>query len=428
MTTPSHPRVRQLELVPLGKDHEGMYVLRDPHGYSGSAALPAEAAMLVTLMDGKRSLGQLRQEFERAFGKSLTLTDVERITNQLDDGYFLDNDRFDRHKSHMISEYRQLDVRPAAHAGAAYADSPDSLRTQLEELFVCQEGPGLLPREGSTRTDYVLDSERRLGGLMTPHIDFQHGGPTAACAFDRLVTESNAKLFVILGTAHTLLRGLFSVSRKHFETPLGTVNTDRDFIDSLADHLSTRLPKQKVEAIFDDEYPHRQEHSIEFQTVMLQYALEGRRDYKIVPILVGSFHPFVLANRSPGNAPEVAEFVSALRKTIDACPGEVCFIAGVDLAHIGQQFGDKEILSKGRLTEQWTDDQQLLAAACEGDPEAWFIHVAAQQDRNRICGLAPTYLLLETIRPERGEMLRYDQAVAADLSSCISFASVAFYV
>jgi len=55
------------------------------------------------------------------------------------------------------------------------------------------------------------------------------------------------------------------------------------------------------------------------------------------------------------------------------------------------------------------------------------VHIAAVQDRNRICGLAPTYTMLQAMQPARGEILKYDQAVATDRTSCVSFASVAFY-
>lgn len=37
------------------------------------------------------------------------------------------------------------------------------------------------------------------------------------------------------------------------------------------------------------------------------------------------------------------------------------------------------------------------------------------------------YTLLETVRPNRGELLKYDQAVAPDRTSCVSFAAAAFY-
>jgi len=427
MSLPTHPRVRALELVPLGDGDDAMYALRDPYGFAGTVALPMGAVVLVTLMNGERTLGEIRQEFQRQVGKSLTLPDVQRIVQQLDEHYFLDNARFAAHRAAMIAKYQALDVRPAAHAGAAYLSDPDALRKQLGALFTCDGGPGLLPWEGHATGDIAQHADQRLCGVMSPHIDFQRGGPTFAWAYDRVVAESDAELFVIFGTAHTPLQGLFSVSRKHFDTPLGTVTTDRGFIDALADRLAVRGSDNEAAHLFNDEMPHCNEHSIEFQALLLQYVLGDRRDYQIVPILVGSFHPFVLHDRLPAETPVVADLVAVLRETIAACDKRVCFIAGVDLAHIGQQFGDDAPLDNTRLTEQWTDDQQLLATACAGDSAGWFRHIAEQQDRHRICGFAPTYTMLEAMQPTRGELLKYDQAVADDRSSCVSFASMAFY-
>ncbi|NOY40578.1 MAG: AmmeMemoRadiSam system protein B [Planctomycetes bacterium] len=420
------PHIRPLELVPMSGD-DAMYVLRDPYGFSKAVALPMVAGMLVTLMNGERSLPELQEEFEKTIGQSLSMEDIERIVQQLDESCFLDNDRFSEHRAAILSAYQELEVRPAAHAGGAYPGEVDELRALLEKIFTCEDGPGLLPWEGSAAADFAMSSEQRLCGVMSPHIDFHRGGPAFAWAYDRVVTESDAEVFVVLGTAHTPLKGFYSVSRKHFDTPLGTVSTDRDFVDDLQRRLLQEETSKDVPVIFDDEMPHRREHSIEFQALMLQYILGGRRDFQIVPILVGSFHPFVLHNRSPGDSPVVADFVSALRAVVAATDKKVCFVAGVDLAHIGKQFGDENLLDDERLKQQWADDQHLLANACEGDPEGWFIHVASQEDRNRICGLAPTYTMLEAMRPERGELLKYDQAVSEDRSSCVSFASMAFY-
>ncbi|NOZ39994.1 MAG: AmmeMemoRadiSam system protein B [Planctomycetes bacterium] len=433
MPLPTHPRIRQLELVPLDvSSEEGAdptFALRDPHGFAGTASLPMGAAMLVTLMNGERTLEQLQTAFAEKVGQPIALAEVEKVVQQLDERMFLDNENFAAHKAAITTAYDELDVRPAAHAGGAYQGELEALQSQLAELFTCEEGPGLLPSEGNINGDFTSTDEvaGRLCGVMSPHIDLHRGGPAFAWAYDRIVAESDAKVFVILGTAHTPLQGLFSVSRKHFETPLGIAHADREFIDALHDQLAARAGEAEAERIFHDELPHRREHSIEFQTLMLQYVLGGRRDYTIVPILVDSFHPFVLHHRSPGETPAVSDFTTALQATIAACGKQVCFIAGVDMAHIGQQFGDDELLDDARLTQQWTDDQVLLSAACEGDTEGWFIHVAAVQDRNRICGLAPTYTMLQAMQPARGEILKYDQAVADDRTSCVSFASVAFY-
>ncbi len=105
----------------------------------------------------------------------------------------------------------------------------------------------------------------------------------------------------------------------------------------------------------------------------------------------------------------------------------MCYISGADLAHIGQRFDDEELLEPSRLAQQADDDRVLLEAACRGDSAALFQRVADVQDRNRICGLSPTYVLLEAARPTRGEILVYDQAVEADGSACVSFASLALY-
>ena len=426
MTIPERPRIRSLELVPLAGE-EGTYALRDPYGFSKAVALPMGAAMLVTLMNGERTLAELQTEFEKEIGQQMALKEIERLVKQLDEGCFLDSEHFAEHQTAILKAYEELDVRRAAHAGGAYPREEDALRTHLDEMFTHEEGPGLLPWEGNTAGDFAVASESRLCGVMSPHVDMQRGGPAFAWAYDRVVAESDAEVFVILGTAHTPLKGFYSVSNKHFDTPLGTVNTDRNFVDRLRDRLTAEETAKDLATIFQDELPHRREHSIEFQALMLQYILGGRKDFEIVPILVGSFHPFVLHHRSPGDSPIVAEFIAALRETVIGCNKKVCFIAGVDLAHIGKQFGDESLLDDERLKEQWADDHQLLANACDGDPEAWFIHVAAQQDRNRICGLAPTYTMLEAMQPGRGELLKYDQAVAEDRSSCVSFASVAFY-
>ncbi len=425
MSIPTNPRVRPLEMIPHGDPSLGHYVLRDPYGLAGAVVLPPYAAILVSLMNGRRSLGDLRIEFQQTVGQSISLIEIENFVAQLDENRFLDSESFAAYQKEQLADYLALAVRPAAHAGGAYHGDPEGLRTQLSALFTCEGGPGLLPWEG--KLDLVNShngdlASPRLCGVMSPHIDFHRGGPAFAWAYDRVVTESRAKLFVILGTAHTPLQGFFSISSKDYDTPLGTVETDRNFIDALALRLG-----DSFDGAFHDELPHRQEHSIEFQTLMLQFSLGGRREFRVVPILVGSFHPFVEHGQLPNESPSISEFIAGLRETIRSCGEEVCVVAGVDMAHIGQQFGDEDLLDQQRLTAQWSDDQQLLAKACAGDAEGWFKHVADQEDANRICGLAPMYMMLKAIEPERGELLKYDQAVAADGTSCVSFAAAAFY-
>src|SRR5262249_8567206 len=158
-------------------------------------------------------------------------------------------------------------------------------------------------------------------GILSPHIDFLRGGPTYTWAYKELVERSDARVFVILGVAHQYCRHRFALTRKDFETPLGLARTDLAFVDQVAERAGMHL--------FADELAPRTEHSVEFQVVFLQYLLGGRRDFTIVPILVGSFHDLMDAGIDPIADAEVRRFVDALRAAEVAGGGRVAYIGGI---------------------------------------------------------------------------------------------------
>ncbi len=420
MTVPNLPRLRSLEIFPVGEAEEGTFALRDPEGFSHTTVLPLGAAILASLMDGSRSLAKLQTDFAAQAGHQPALADIEVLIGQLDEAYFLESERFELYRRTQVDAYLGQAVRPAAHAGGAYEGEPDALRKQLAALFTCEEGPGA-PDDGA----FKPGTDGKLCGVLSPHIDLHRGGPAFAWAYKTVVEKSDADLFVVFGTAHSAMRNLFGVSRKHFDTPLGTVETDGAFIDALVENLQQSAGTG--DTLLADEMAHRNEHSIEFQALFLQYLLGERRSFKIVPVLTGSFQSFIARGSQPNAADEVANFVAAMRKTERDYDSKICYISGGDLAHIGRRFGDEELLGEDRLSAQSDDDRALLDAACRADSAAFFDHVANQNDRSRICGLAPTYTMMEIMQPERGEFLKYDQAVEPDGTSCVSFASLAFY-
>ena len=422
MSSSERPRLRLVDSFPGGQqDGQPTIVLRDPQGFANAVVIPYVAAVLASFMDGRRTLGEIQADFEQQFRQRVDLADLKSLVEQLDQRCFLESDRFRARWKQEVEAYLNMQTRPAAHAGGAYEAEGDLLRKQLADLFTNPAGPGapLAPA-------LVEANGARLCGVLSPHIDLRRGGPAFAWAYKRIIEESDADLFVIFGTAHMPLRNLFATTRKNFATPLGLVETDRTFISTLQSKLAADSRATQLN-LLADELAHRNEHSIEFQVVFLQYLLSGRRSFKIVPILTGSFHEFVASGRQPGDSPEVAAFVAAMQATAAEHAGKICYISGGDLAHIGQRFGDRGVLDPARLEQQSTDDRALLAAACAPDAAAFFNHVAAQKDRNRICGLAPTYTMLQVMQPGRGEFLIYDQAVERDGSSCVSFGSLAFY-
>lgn len=420
MRVPSRPRLRPVDVVPFRQNGEELFALRDPEGMAdGILVMPHGDALLAMLMDGKRTLPQIRAEFQAEAGRSVSDVTLGNLIRQLDEAYLLEGERFEARRADVIGQFLKSPVRPASFAGSSYASEPGKLRKELSDYFSSPKGPGAIravsPGNG-----------RAVCAVVSPHIDPYRGGPAYAHAFKRLAEECDADLFVILGTSHQPMENLFCVTRKDFETPLGCVKTDGEFINRLAEHLASSVAGQQID-LFADQWAHRGEHSIEFQAVFLKHVLGENRQFSIVPVLCGSLQPFLEDEDSPDESPELQSFLAAMRAAVDGHTGSVCYIAGADLAHIGQRFGDPWTTSGRRLRDQADDDRQLLDVACRSDSLGFFSHIARQHDRRRICGLAPIYTMLELIAPARGELLAYDQAVEPDGSSCVSFASLAFY-
>jgi AmmeMemoRadiSam system protein B len=233
-----------------------------------------------------------------------------------------------------------------------------------------------------------------------------------------VVEQTSASLFVIIGTSHKSCHR-FTLTRKHFLTPLGVAHTDQNYIDLLVKHYGKGL--------FDDEWmAHLPEHSIELEVVFLQYVM-GKRPFSIVPLVVGSFGDWVAEGRPPGPSSDVRRMVNALRKTEKELNEPICYLISGDLAHIGPKFGDRLPVHEKQLARSRQQDAAILEKAVIPDPAAYFGVIAGEEDARRICGLPPTFTVLEAVQPSRGKVLHYDQYVHPQGQESVSFASAAFY-
>jgi AmmeMemoRadiSam system protein B len=284
------------------------------------------------------------------------------------------------------------------------------LRRQLDRLFTSPGGAGL---PGEPRSDGTLRA------ALVPHIDYGRGGHTYTWAFKEVYEQTDASLFVIIGTSHYSSHR-FTLTRKDFQTPLGVVPTDQAYID--------RLVASYGPGLFDDEdLAHLPEHSIELEVVFLQYLYGGKRPFRIVPLVVGSFHDAVDEGRLPHEHDDIGRMVEALQATERDTPERICYLISGDLAHIGPHFDDPEPLSDDDLKHSRQQDEAILREAEKADAAGFFRTIAAENDARRICGLPPAYLTLQALRPGRGKVLDYDQYVQHDRNLSVSFASVAFY-
>jgi hypothetical protein len=362
----------------------------------------------VSLFDGEHSIEEIRAILQRRHGKAPTLKHITDVVERFDAAGFLDSEGFRQRRRALEDAFRQNPVRPAAHAGGAYAGDAAELRAQIDGFFCAPDAP-----PGTSRPP---DEGSRMSALIAPHIDLHRGGSTYAWAYREILERSDADLYVVLGTCHAGMPDPFALTLKPYETPLGPVPVDREFYEA--------LDRRAGQDLLASEPAHRAEHSIEFQAVMLQHIVAPRRPFAILPVLASYLHESLWRGGDPEADPRIPRFLDALRETIAASSRRVCLVAGVDLAHVGPRFGDREPNSAASLARVERDDRAMLESVVGVDPRGFYAGIAADHDARRICGLSPIYTLLRLLPEAPGRLVRYTQW--PDPQGAVTFCAVTF--
>jgi len=365
--------------------------------------LPLEEFLWLQWFNGQRALREIHAAARRQTGcDQLPLERLLDLTRRLDEALLLDGPRWRQHVERPVREPVCI---------GCYDGNAAALTRQLAELFTRAGGPGLPGLPGR---------DGQLRAALIPHIDFARGGVSYAWGFKEVFERSSASLFVIIGTSH-YSRNRFTLTRKNFKTPLGTVPTDQGFIDRLVGHYG--------DGLFDDELlAHLPEHSIELEVVFLQWLYAGRRPIRIVPLVVGSFHDATLMGRSPSALEDIGRMVQALKHVEAQTPEPICYLISGDLAHIGPKFHQGQPSITGAdLAHSRRQDRALLERLEDADTMGFFQIVADEKDARAICGFPPTFTMLDAVQPRRGKVLYYDRYIHAAGLESVSFASVAFY-
>ncbi len=402
-----YPRLRPVEAIPA---QDNMICLRDPQGFSDKILLlQPEAFFIVSLFDGHHSVRDIQTAYTRRFGDLIFSDKIRELVRQLDSALFLESDHFQEIREMRVKEFRDSPVRAASHAGLSYEADGDALREQLDGLFKGPDGPGMPDTSAPSG---------RLRGLIAPHIDIRRGGVCYAAGYAELARECRANTFVILGISHMPTERRFVLTDKDFDTPLGAVSADHAFIGGLAGKCSGDF--------FKDDFTHRNEHSVEFQAVMLKYLYSERDDLRIVPILC-STKDEVLTDTPLAEDPEVQDFTGALREMLVGCGADVCLIAGVDLSHLGRRFGQNISMTPSFLKQAESEDMRMIERIIDRDAEGFFSHIQAEQDRRNVCGVPGIHTLLSIVDASSATLLRYDQSVEEQTQSVVTFMAAAFY-
>jgi AmmeMemoRadiSam system protein B len=383
------PRLRQVDFQPVIYEQQQMWLIRDPMELSEyQLILTPELAQMLILFDGSRDMEQLVVDFEKQFGFPPDQELIDNTISKIDQAYLLDNERSRNLIQLQLEEYRARGVRPASLAGMGYPAEPEELSKTL----------------AAYEQDDNLDIKNPwMGrGIISPHIDYQRGGPVYSSVWRRAAAAvAEADLVLIFGTDHFGGAGSITLTQMPYATPYGLIPTEPSIIRALSDEIGPGL--------FDEELHHRKEHSIELSAVWLHY-MRQENVCPTVPILCGSFHHFVTNGRHPADDPKLNKVIETLQA---ATTGKrVLAVASVDLAHVGPNFGDDFFMDSTRRESLASSDESLMEAIAHGDANRFYEEVAAIEDQNRICGFSAIYLMLNYLGETKGQPIAYKHCPA----------------
>jgi len=401
-----NPKLRALDIRWVEHQGQPHVHLRDALELSGKQMLvPAPLAPLLALCDGTRDVAGMRVALELQTGLRLSLAHVESVIAQLDEALFLEGPRFEEACAATLRVYREAAFRRAALAGAVYPGGQRALAKALEAYGSAQDGHGSDDGEAADAL-----------GVVTPHIDYERGGPVYAALWRKAASAARqADTVVIFGTDHAGGPGRITLTRQSYATPWGVLPTDRAAVDAMAEAIGP-------EDAFAEEVHHIREHSIELASVWLHHARQGQ-PCSVVPVLCGSFYPYTNDGRS---AEEETAFQRGLDALRQATAGRrVLVVAAGDLAHVGPTFGDARPLDMAAKSRLRAADDGLLGVLVAGDAAGFLNVLKKERDERRVCGLPPIYMTLRLLGASLGEVTGYDQCPAdPDGGSVVSVAGV----
>ena len=374
---------------------DALGLIRDP------VLLQGQILNFIGLIDGKRTPRDIQLELIRQQdGVFVGVDYVQSLLSELDALFLLDSENYKHTKDKIFAEYNQQTVRPAVLDGQAYPATVEALRKYLDSFF--------LGKGGSS----VQKSNKRVSALIAPHIDLRVGREVYAQAYSAIM-EAFPKTVVLLGTGHSLHHSYYSLTEKDFETPLGILQTEKGFIRKLKE------ASNGVVALHDID--HRNEHSIEFQLIFLQYLFGS--DFSLVPVLCGSMQKDLTVVSRASEIPGVNGFLNGMRKFVEERGPEVLVVAAVDFSHIGPKFGHS--FRASTLIQEAKDfDTRLIDAICRGDPTGFWAEAQRVDNRYNVCGFSTIASLMEIFPGCAGQRLGYDFWEEEETQSAVSYAAI----
>ncbi len=377
------PKLRRIERVERILEGERVLILRDPMGVAESFALDAEFAPVLDLLDGTRSVLQVRQSLSMRGVLDPPADELGAFVDSLQDEGWLDDDRFRDRWADLHAGFLEEDPRQPRFSGVLYPED----RRELEDAFAGVLGP---------RRRTADDSQ--VVGVMVPHGPLDLVGDVLARTLVDLPPAESLDCVVILGTDHGPGLLPFAAARRGFATPLGPVPAHVELLNGL---------DERIAWAFREEFRHRAAHSIELSALTLR-AIYGDAVPPIVPVLCGAG---VLRSRDT----EAAErFVDALEQLL---VGRRALVWGsAELSHGGVAYGRPALDDAGAQALE-DRDRDCLEDLVHARHSALARKCAQDHPQGRPSGGAVLSTLRQLLPQARVELSAYRAASLGDTAT-----------
>jgi AmmeMemoRadiSam system protein B/AmmeMemoRadiSam system protein A len=234
--------------------------------------------------------------------------------------------------------------------------------------------------------------------LILPHAGYQYSGQTAASGLK--TTGKQYKRVIVIGPSHRVpMEEVLSVPRATvYETPLGQIPLDVEFIEKLLKHSIFQNVPQANES----------EHSTQIEVPLLQYKL---KDFKLVPIVAGDCSEETIIKAG-----------KILKSLVD---DDTLVIASSDFTHFGPNYG--YVPFKENIPEQL---KQLDMGAYEYIKSLDYKGFLDYRSKTgaTICGFVPISILLSMLdKPAEVNLIKYTTSgeIMGDYTNSVSYFAIA---
>lgn len=372
------PKLRKVDRIEHRRGGEELVVVRDPLRLADPFAIDAELAPVLDMLDGTRTVGQIRQSLLMTRSMDLPAEDLEAFVGQLRDQGLLDDDAFRERWAQQHTDFVDAPTRAPGLAGLVYPADPVSLAAMLEQAIPSST-------EGSPRTS----PDSSLLGVLAPHGPFDRVGALLDETLRGLPPADALETIVILGTDHGPGLLPYVVTDKPYETPLGTSRVAEDLLGAL---------ERRVDWVLREEIRHREAMSLELATVVLRH-IYGSACPPILHVLCGA-----TGLSTPDQQTAREQFELALGGLCEDRP--VLWWVSAELSHAGPAYG-RSPLSDLERVELQERDAELLTALRRGD-EAGLVRAAQREHAQGPASGGPTLAAAIRMLPPgyRGELVR----------------------